>query len=222
MTIPTKDKNENDLKILLGENNSQENKAQTPHAIALAKLHPFHEHPYKVEDNDEMAELCESIRTHGVLSPILVRPTEDGKYEIVSGHRRVFACRRRGLKDVPAIIQPMTREEAVLKMVDSNLHRERLLPSEKAFSYKMKLDAIKHRGKSLSQVATKSDSAAEVGAAMEESRDMVFRYIRLTNLVPPLLDMVDEGKIALMPAERLSYRPRKNNWRLWTSWKTLK
>ena len=145
------------------------------------------------------------IRTHGVLSPILVRPTEDGEYEIVSGHRRVFACRRLGLKEVPAIVQPMTREEAVLKMVDSNLHRERLLPSEKAFAYKMKLDAIKHRGKSLSQVATKSDSAAEVGAAMGESRDMVFRYIRLTNLVAPLLDMVDEGKIALMPAERLSY-----------------
>lgn len=98
MTIPTKDKNENDLKILLGENNLQENEAQTPHAIALAKLHPFHEHPYKVEDNDEMAELCESIRTHGILSPILVRPTEDGEYEIVSGHRRVFACRRLGLK----------------------------------------------------------------------------------------------------------------------------
>ena len=113
MTIPTKDKNENDLRILLGENNSQENKAQTPHAIALAKLHPFHEHPYKVEDNDEMAELRESIRTHGVLSPILVRPTEDGEYEIVSGHRRVFACRRLGLKDVPAIVQPMTQEEAV-------------------------------------------------------------------------------------------------------------
>ena len=205
MTIPTKDKNENDLKILLGENNLQENEAQTPHAIALAKLHPFHEHPYKVEDNDEMAELCESICTHGVLSPILVRPTEDGEYEIVSGHRRVFACRRLGLKDVPAIVQPMTQEEAVLKMVDSNLHRERLLPSEKAFAYKMKLDAIKYRGKSLSQLATKSDSAAEVGAAMGESRDMVFRYIRLTNLVPPLLDMVDEGKIALMPAERLSY-----------------
>ena len=145
------------------------------------------------------------IRTHGVLSPILVRPTEDGEYEIVSGHRRVFACRRLGLKDVPAIVQPMTQEEAVLKMVDSNLHRERLLPSEKAFAYKMKLDAIKHKGKSLSQFATKSDSAAEVGAAMGESRDMVFRYIRLTNLVPPLLDMVDEGKIALMPAERLSY-----------------
>ena len=135
MTIPTKDKNENDLKILLGENNLQENEAQTPHAIALAKLHPFHEHPYKVEDNDEMAELCESIRTHGVLSPILVRPTEDGEYEIVSGHRRVFACRRLGIKEVPAIVQPMTREEAVLKIVDSNLHRERLLPSEKAFAY---------------------------------------------------------------------------------------
>lgn len=127
MTIPTKDKNENDLKILLGENNLQENEAQTPHAIALAKLHPFHEHPYKVEDNDEMAELCESICTHGVLSPILVRPTEDGEYEIVSGHRRVFACRRLGLKDVPAIVQPMTQEEAVLKMVDSNLHRERVV-----------------------------------------------------------------------------------------------
>ena len=175
MTIPTKDKNENDLKILLGENNLQENEAQTPHAIALAKLHPFHEHPYKVEDNDEMAELRENIRTHGVLSPILVRPTEDGEYEIVSGHRRVFACRRLGLKDVPAIVQPMTQEEAVLKMVDSNLQREHILPSEKAFAYKMKMDAMKRKAgrpeKNSSQVATNFDTATEIGKRAGESRD---------------------------------------------------
>ena len=205
MTIPTKDKNENDLKILLGENNLQENEAQTPHAITLAKLHPFHEHPYKVEDNDEMAELCESICTHGVLSPILVRPTEDGEYEIVSGHRRVFACRRLGLKDVPAIVQPMTQEEAVLKMVDSNLHRERLLPSEKAFAYKMKRDALNHQGMTSPQVGEKLLTAEKVGLDGGDSRNQVLRYIRLTYLIPELLSMVDDGKIAFNPAVELSY-----------------
>ena len=201
MTIPTKDKNENDLKILLGENNLQANEAQTPHAIALAKLHPFHEHPYKVEDNDEMAELCESICTHGVLSPILVRPTEDGEYEIVSGHRRVFACRRLGLKDVPAIVQPMTQEEAVLKMVDSNLHREHILPSEKAYAYKLKMEALSHQGIACGQVGHKSrDDISDT-----DSGRQVQRYIRLTYLIPELLEKMDKEEIAFSVGVELSY-----------------
>ncbi len=182
--------------------------------IHVSLLHSFKGHPYKVEDNDEMTELCDSIRRHGVLSPIIVRPTENGEYEIISGHRRVFACRKLGLPSIPAIIRNLTHEESVLQMVDSNLHRERLLPSEKAFAYKMKLEAIKHQGKTLSQVAMKSDSAAEIGEQAGESRDMVYRYIRLTNLVPPLLDLVDEGRIALMPAERLSYLTEEEQYSL--------
>ena len=152
-----------------------------------------------------MEQLVWSILTQGLLTPITVRPLPNDEYEVISGHRRLYACQKAGIETVPALIYALDRDAAAIALVDSNLHREKILPSEKAFAYKMKLDAIKHRGKSLSQVATKSDSAAEVGAAMGESRDMVFRYIRLTNLVPPLLDMVDEGKIALMPAERLSY-----------------
>ena len=175
-----------------------------PQMLPLSRLHTFQDHPYRVSDDEEMSRLCESIRQHGVLSPILVRLDDEG-YEIVSGHRRVFACRKLGLDTIPAVVQEMSRDEAVLKMVDSNLHREHLLPSEKAFAYKMKLDALKHQGQTLSQAATKSDSAEEIGAQVGESRDVVYRYIRLTNLIPPLLDLVDAGRIAFMPAERLSY-----------------
>ena len=173
--------------------------------LPVNKLRPFEGHPFQVKDDAEMEQLVWSILTQGLLTPITVRPLPNDEYEVISGHRRLYACQKAGIETVPALIYALDRDAAAIALVDSNLHREKILPSEKAFAYKMKLDAIKHRGKSLSQVATKSDSAAEVGAAMGESRDMVFRYIRLTNLVPPLLDMVDEGKIALMPAERLSY-----------------
>lgn len=193
------------LTEVLHEQENEKKKFNMPQTVALSKLKSFEGHPYKVEDNEEMNELCESIRRNGILSPILVRPVGNGEYEIISGHRRVFACRKIGLSFIPALVRSMTREEAIMQMVDSNLHRERLLPSEKAFAYKMKLDAMKHPGKALSQDATRSDSAAEIGAQAGESRDMVFRYIRLTHLVPPLLDLVDVGRIALMPAERLSY-----------------
>ena len=181
-------------------------RSETTFQYDLENIHPMDNHPFGVRDDEEMAELTESIRRYGVLDPIIVRkrPGMGGGYEIVSGHRRYEACRRLGKKDIPLIVRDLTDEEAILTMVDSNLHREHILPSEKAFAYKMKLDAIKHQGKTLSQDAIKSDSAAEIGAQSGESRDMVFRYIRLTNLVPELLSMVDAGRIALTPAVELS------------------
>ena len=173
------------------------------------KLYPFAGHPFKVLDNEDMAELVESIRTHGVLTPLLVRPAKPGTYEVVSGHRRLHACKKLGIETVPTLICTMEREDAIIALVDSNLHREKILPSEKAFAYKMKLQALKQQGQrtdlTLSQVATKLDNAAEIGKQHGESRDTVFRYIRLTNLIPGILEKVDEGKIALTPAVELSY-----------------
>ena len=166
-------------------------------------------------DNDEMDNLAESIKAQGILSPLIVRPM-DGKtdeYEVISGHRRLYAAIKAGLTEVPALIYPLDRNQAIIAVVDSNLHREKLLPSEKAFAYKMKLEAMKQQGKrtdlTLSQLATKSDSAAEIGKATNESRDQVFRYIRLTNLIPELLQKVDEGAIAFSPAVELSYLTEK-------------
>ena len=175
--------------------------------IPTNKIYPFEGHPFKVQDNEEMNALIESIQEQGILSPLIVRPKEntDDEYEIVSGHRRFRAAVKAGIKEVPALIVPLDRDEAAIAVVDSNLHREHLLPSEKAFAYKLKMEALRHQGKALSQVATKSDSAAEIGKASNESRDTVFRYIRLTNLIPPILDMVDEGRIAFTPAVELSY-----------------
>lgn len=179
--------------------------------ININKLHPFENHPYKVQDNEEMESLAESIKQHGVLSPIIVRPKENttDEYEIISGHRRVMASRKAGATEIPALIVSLDRDAAAIVLVDSNLHREHILPSEKAFAYKMKLEAIKHQGLrsdlTSSQVATKFDSAEEVGKEIGESRDTVFRYIRLTYLIPELLQYVDEGKIAFTPAVELSY-----------------
>lgn len=175
--------------------------------IPTNKIYPFEGHPFKVQDNEEMNSLIESIQEQGILSPLIVRPKENtgDEYEIVSGHRRFRAAGKAGIKEVPALIVPLDRDAAAIAVVDSNLHREHLLPSEKAFAYKLKMEALRHQGKALSQVATKSDSAAEIGKASNESRDTVFRYIRLTNLIPPILDMVDEGRIAFTPAVELSY-----------------
>ena len=187
------------------------NTMNAPVAIPVSKLHPFEGHPYKVQDNEEMNTLTESIRMQGILSPLIVRPKENtaDEYEIVSGHRRLHAAQKAGLETVPAFIYALDRDEAAIAVVDSNLHREHILPSEKAFAYKMKLDAMKKKGArndlTLSQVATKLDSAAEIGAQMKESRDTVFRYIRLTHLIPELLDWMDEGKIALSVGVELSY-----------------
>ena len=178
--------------------------------IQVDKLRTFEGHPFKVLDDEDMGNLIESIRQQGIISPLIVRAIEStDEYEVISGHRRLHAAIKAGLSEVPALIYPLDRSEAMIAVVDSNLHRERLLPSEKAFAYKMKMDAMKAQGRrtdlTLSQAATKSDTAAEIGKSQNESRDQVFRYIRLTYLIPELLDKVDEGIIALSPAVELSY-----------------
>ena len=177
--------------------------------LPINKLHPFEGHPFKVTDNEEMEQLVWSILTQGLLTPLVARPLENGEYEVISGHRRLHACKKAGIETVPALITEMDRDAAAIALVDSNLHREKILPSEKAHAYKLKMDALSRQGKrtdlTLSQVATKLDNAAEIGKQQGESRDTVFRYIRLTNLIPGILQMVDEGKIALTPAVELSY-----------------
>ena len=178
--------------------------------IQVDKLRTFEGHPFKVLDDEDMNNLTESIKAQGIISPLIVRAIEStDEYEVISGHRRLHAAIKAGLSEVPALIYPLGRSEAMIAVVDSNLHREKLLPSEKAFAYKMKMDAMKQQGKrtdlTLSQAATKSDTAAEIGKSQNESRDQVFRYIRLTYLIPELLDKVDGGIIALSPAVELSY-----------------
>ena len=178
--------------------------------IQVDKLRTFEGHPFKVLDDEDMDKLAESINAQGIISPLIVRTIEStDEYEVISGHRRLHAAIKAGLSEVPALIYPLDRNEAMIAVVDSNLHRERLLPSEKAFAYKMKMDAMKAQGRrtdlTLSQLATKSDTADEIGKSQNESRDQVFRYIRLTYLIPKLLNKVDEGIIALSPAVELSY-----------------
>ena len=168
------------------------------------KLYPFAGHPFKVLDDEDMAELVESIRTHGVLTPLLVRPAKPGTYEVVSGHRRLHACKKLGIETVPTLICTLEWEDAIIALVDSNLHREKLLPSEKAFAYKMKLEALKHQGTS-SQLGTKLRTDELIAQQAGDSRNQVQRYIRLTNLIPGILEKVDEGRIALTPAVELSY-----------------
>ena len=182
--------------------------------IQVDKLRTFEGHPFKVLDDEDMDNLTESIKAQGIISPLIVHIIENtDEYEVISGHRRLHAAVKAGLSEVPALIYPLDRNEAMIAVVDSNLHRERLLPSEKAFAYKMKMDAMKAQGRrtdlTLSQAATKSDTAAEIGKSQNESRDQVFRYIRLTYLIPELLDKVDEGIIALSPAVELSYLPKE-------------
>lgn len=182
--------------------------------IQVDKLRTFEGHPFKVLDDEDMDNLTESIKAQGIISPLIVHIIENtDEYEVISGHRRLHAAVKAGLSEVPALIYPLDRSEAMIAVVDTNLHRERLLPSEKAFAYKMKMDAMKAQGRrtdlTLSQAATKSDTAAEIGKSQNESRDQVFRYIRLTYLIPELLDKVDEGIIALSPAVELSYLPKE-------------
>ncbi len=178
--------------------------------IPIAKLHPFEGHPYKVLDNEEMEMLTESVQNEGVLSPLIVRPLEgtDG-YEVISGHRRLHAAQKAGLSKVPALVYEISREEAAIMLVDSNLHREHILPSEKAFAYKLKMEAMKHQGRTSPQVGEKLVTAEKVGADGGDSKNQVLRYVRLTHLIPELLQLVDDGKIALTPAVELSYLPEK-------------
>ena len=195
-------------KILTRESLSEKNFSSVV-SLPIAKLRQFENHPYKIIDNDEMASLTESIKTQGILTPITVRPVSNGEYEIVSGHRRVFACRKLGIIEIPAIVKNLSREEAIVVMADSNLHRDGLLPSEKAFAYKMKLEAIKRQGErtdlTSDQRGQKSLTSVErIALESDESKSQVQRYIALTNLIPEFLQMVDEGKMALTPAVEIS------------------
>ena len=176
--------------------------------ISINQLHPFKNHPYKVLDNDEMNSLIESVQDNGILSPLIVRPLEGttDQYEIISGHRRFRAAQKAGLSEVPAFIRPVSRDEAAIMLVDSNLHREHILPSEKAFAYKLKYEALRHQGTS-SQLGTKLRTDELIAQENGESRNQVQRYIRLTNLIPELLDLMDEGKIAFSVGVELSYLP---------------
>lgn len=173
--------------------------------IPLNELHPFKNHPFKILNNAEMERMIESIRKVGAIIPALARPLTDGGYELISGHRRLAACQVLGLETMPVIVREMPDDEAVIAMVDANLQRETILPSEKAFAYKMKLDAIKHQGRTSVQVAEKLLSVEKVAEDAGESKDQVRRYIRLTYLIPELLSMVDENKIAFNPAMEISY-----------------
>ena len=180
--------------------------------LDVTKLREFENHPYKVKHDDEMEMLIESIKEHGILSPIIVRPLENDEYEIISGHRRLFASKRAGLAEVPALVIEMDRDNAAIALVDSNLHRNNISPSEKAFAYKLKMEAMSRQGYrsdlTSGQVVPKSDdnrTSAEIGEPYGESYKTVQRYIRLTYLHPKLLEYVDEGRIAFTPAVELSY-----------------
>ena len=173
--------------------------------ISINKLHEFKDHPYKVLDNDEMNSLIESVQEQGIMSPLIVRPLEGktDEYEIISGHRRFRAALKAGLTEIPAFIRPVSRDEAAVMLVDSNLHREHILPSEKAFAYKLKMEALAHQGASR-QIGEKW-SVEQVAESTNESARQIHRYIRLTNLIPELLNLMDEGKIAFSVGVELSY-----------------
>lgn len=176
------------------------------HNIPLEELHPFKDHPFKIQSGEEMDKMIESIRKVGAITPALARPLADGGFELISGHRRLAACQVLGLKTMPVIVRKMTDDEAVIAMVDANLQRETILPSEKAFAYKMKRDALSHQGRSTSpQVGEKLLSVEQVGLDNGDSKNQVLRYIRLTYLIPELLAKVDEGKIAFSPAVEISF-----------------
>ena len=187
----------------------QESKLPRIHDIPLNLIDDFPDHPFQVRMDEDMQQLVESITERGILTPITLREKEDGRYEIVSGHRRKKACEIAGLSTVRAEIRNMSRDEAVIFMVESNFQRSQILPSEKAFSYKMRLEAINRQGRrsdlTLCPMDTKSDSGSEIGKVQGDSRRQVFRYIRLTELIPEILKMVDEGKIAFRPAVEISY-----------------
>ena len=182
----------------------------TKKIIAIDKLHAFENHPYKVQDNEEMEALAESIKEHGIVSPVIVRPLENTKdeYEIISGHRRVMASKKAGISEVPALVVSLDRDAAAIVLVDSNLHREHILPSEKAFAYKMKAEALAHKGfradLTSEQLAPKL-ATEQIAEDVGTSKDTIKRYIRLTNIIPEILKYVDEGRISFTPAVELSY-----------------
>ena len=178
--------------------------------IAVSNLRPFGKNPYQIRDDAEMDALVESVRENGVLTPLIVRPIENtDEYEVISGHRRLHAAVKAGITEIPALIYALDRDAAAIAVVDSNLHREHILPSEKAFAYKLKMEALSHQGKrtdlTLSQFATKLDTATEIGNCFGESRDTVYRHIRLTHLIPEFLEKMDQGEIALSVGVELSF-----------------
>ena len=185
-------------------NNTKEVQAMQ---LPIQKLRPFENHPFQVKDDDEMNQLVWSVLTQGVLTPLVVRPLENDEYEVISGHRRLHACQKAGIETVPALIYALDRDAAAIALVDSNLHREKILPSEKAFAYKMKMDALSHQGTSR-QLGEKW-SVSQLSEAGTDSERQIHRYIRLTELIPQILSMVDAGKIALTPAVELSYLTRQ-------------
>lgn len=185
--------------------------------LALSELHPFKDHPFRVLDDDRMMETVESVKEYGVLVPIIARPMPDGGYEIVSGHRRKRACELAGMNEIPAIVRDLDDDEAVIIMVDSNLQRENILPSERAKAYQMKLEAIKHQGEGRDltsrQLVGKLEAADLIGQDTGESGRQIQRILRLNNLEPPLIDKVDAGKLAFTPAVELSYlKPEEQQW----------
>ena len=177
--------------------------------LDVMTIYPFENHPFRVVDDEKMDELVESIKESGVLTPVLVRPDDEGNYEMISGHRRLHAAKRAGLRKIPAIIKEMTNDDATIAMVYANMQREEVLPSEKAFAFKMKMDAMKHKGYrsdlSLSHGATKLNTGVDIGDSAGISRSQVHRYIRLTYLIPKLLDMVDDGRLSFVIAGEISY-----------------
>jgi len=177
--------------------------------LDVMTIYPFENHPFRVVDDEKMDELVESIKESGVLTPVLVRPDDEGNYEMISGHRRLHAAKRAGLRKIPAIIKEMTNDDATIAMVNANMQREEVLPSEKAFAFKMKMDAMKHKGYrsdlSLSHGATKLNTGEDIGDSAGISRSQVHRYIRLTYLIPKLLDMVDDGRLSFVIAGEISY-----------------
>ena len=177
--------------------------------IPLDELHPFKNHPFKILNNEEMERMIESIRKVGTITPALARPLPDGGYELISGHRRLAACQMLGIETMPVIVREMSDDEAVIAMVDANLQRETILPSEKAFAYKMKLEAVKHQGVTSRQVGEKLLSVTQVSRDSDDSERQIQRYIRLTYLIPELLSMVDDNKIAFNPAVEISYLDRE-------------
>ena len=191
------------------EENRQEEQREQVQQIPIDELHPFTNHPFKVLDDEAMTRTVESIAQYGVLAPLIARPRPEGGYEIISGHRRQYAAKLAGLDTLPVIVRQMSDDAAVILMVDSNLQREHILPSERALAYKMKLEAIKNQGArsdlTSAQVGRKLEAADIVGQEAGDSRNQVRRFIRLTNLIPELLDMVDEKKISFNPAVELSY-----------------
>ena len=198
-----------ETKTLQEEYSPTDAKREKVRRVAVAMIDDFPEHPFKVKDDEEMGKLKDSISLYGVLTPVVARRCENGRYELISGHRRKYACKALGIEVIPAIVREMSREEAVIAMVDSNLQREHILPSEKAFAYKMKLEALKCQGKrtdlTSDPVGPKFRSNAELSASSEDSVTQIKRYIRLTELVPELLELIDNGRMAFRPAVEISY-----------------